>query len=104
MNLPSHELAAFRAVAQTLNFSVAAGRLFITQPALAHEMTIAMFGFPRRHLPRLRELRHLLGVFARIRIVEQRKRSDFTKMMKSNFVSGLGCRGDNASTTFHCPC
>jgi DNA-binding transcriptional LysR family regulator len=38
MALPSHELAAFRAVAQTLSFSLAAGRLFITQPALSQRI------------------------------------------------------------------
>jgi DNA-binding transcriptional LysR family regulator len=38
MTLASHELAAFRAVAQTLSFSLAAGRMHITQPALSQRI------------------------------------------------------------------
>lgn len=38
MSLPSHELEAFRTIAQTLNFSVAAERVHITQPALSQRI------------------------------------------------------------------
>lgn len=38
MELPSHELQAFRMVAQTLNFSLAAERIHITQPALTQRI------------------------------------------------------------------
>lgn len=38
MELATHELQAFRMVAQTLNFSLAAERIHITQPALTHRI------------------------------------------------------------------
>ena len=38
MDLASHELQAFRMVAQTLNFSLAAERIHITQPALSQRI------------------------------------------------------------------
>ncbi|MBY0547621.1 MAG: LysR family transcriptional regulator [Candidatus Obscuribacterales bacterium] len=38
MDLPSHELQAFRTVAQTLSFSQAAERIHITQPALSQRI------------------------------------------------------------------
>jgi DNA-binding transcriptional LysR family regulator len=38
MDLASHELQAFRMVAQTLNFSTAAERIHITQPALSQRI------------------------------------------------------------------
>lgn len=38
MDLPSHELQAFRMVAQTLSFSAAAERIHITQPALSQRI------------------------------------------------------------------
>ena len=38
MDLPSHELQAFRMVAQTLSFSTAAERVHITQPALSQRI------------------------------------------------------------------
>jgi DNA-binding transcriptional LysR family regulator len=38
MDLPSHELQAFRTIAQTLNFSLAAERIHITQPALSQRI------------------------------------------------------------------
>lgn len=38
MDLPSHELQAFRTVAQTLSFSTAAERIHITQPALSQRI------------------------------------------------------------------
>lgn len=52
MDLPSHELQAFRMVAQTLSFSRAAQRIHITQPALSQriqslEKTLALTLFLR---------------------------------------------------------
>lgn len=38
MSLPSHELEAFRAIAQTLSFSAAAERVHVTQPALSQRI------------------------------------------------------------------
>ncbi len=38
MDLPSHELEAFRTLAQTLNFSQAAEKIHITQPALSQRI------------------------------------------------------------------
>src|SRR6185369_12452108 len=58
--------------------------LVLAQPAFADKLAVAFHTFPGRHKTAARNLCDLPSAFTDVRIIEQRKRSHFTRPMTRN--------------------